>query len=193
MKNRNRSNNGHTCYTCKVISRRAARTQTKYRRRCRLSNKQTIYRLLHPSPGAEIHGASQPLPSNGRLCISQKSSATPTRPSVRPTHDIRAVTSGLSARWSTDLHWKQLGNFESFWIICRGLYWLIDWFLVDLTFRYQLHVRWQNDEWWILKDLELIGESDFSLHQKFRTVCGANQTYSVEGTWIIFQNRVAGG
>jgi hypothetical protein len=80
---KNRSNNGHTCYTCKVISRRAARTQTKYRRRCRLSNKQTIYRLLHPSPGAEIHGASQPLPSNGRLCIRQKSSATPTRPSVR--------------------------------------------------------------------------------------------------------------
>ena len=83
-----RSNNGHTCYTCKEISRLAARTQTKYRRRCRLSNKQTIYRLLHPSPGAEIHGASQPLPSNGRLCISQKNPATPTRPSVRPS-DVR--------------------------------------------------------------------------------------------------------
>jgi hypothetical protein len=60
--------------------RRAAATRSKFPPRCRLSNKQIIHLPLHASPGAKRHGASRPLLSNGRLCISQKNSATPTPP-----------------------------------------------------------------------------------------------------------------
>lgn len=118
--------------------RQAAReTRSKLPPRCRLSNKQIIHLLLHPSPGAKRHGASRPLPSNGRLCISQKNSATPTRPSPSPSFRqpiCMLQAASLSTSLSTELYFKQLGNFEGLRILCWNPHSFIDFWFISRYF-----------------------------------------------------------
>ena len=183
----NKCNNDHTWYTCKQslgMQQEGHKPSFLGGVVCRLCNKQTIYRLLHPSPGAEIHGASHPLPSNGRLCISQKSSATPTPPVHPPdTRYSRCNQRSLRTtinRFTFQTTWKLLTFLNNLPRII-----LIYWFLVYLTIRYELHFRWQNDDWCTLKTWNLQGQELF-LFSGAHPAC-----YSVS-TWVLSQSKAAG-
>jgi hypothetical protein len=101
-------------------------TQTKFPRRWLLSNKPAS-KPSAPTPIARRRAPRcvvyRRLPSNGLLCINQKSSATPTRPSVSPSfrHTIPALQpASLTTRLPTELHLEQLLRILIFWIIYWG-------------------------------------------------------------------------
>jgi len=76
-----------------------------------LTSKPSIGSYTHRPALRSTARRNRCLATDGSVLARRVLPRPPVRPSVRPTHDIRAVTSGLSAQRSTDLHWKQLGNF----------------------------------------------------------------------------------